>query len=685
MWGTFDIETLTYIDGILVDTETLERQALKMSDAEKRKRVSVDVSLLQVYDEKNGFKMFTGEKKWEEMLAYCCYERINILWDYNAVFDFANMDYWLLNNPNAERMKLTEETADIGGYRHKIGAKTLKERILFKELSGNMGQRYMYELHYVGRGKNRHKRAFKLRFYDFKNILRGGLKQILEELDVEDNEGNKLRKLTMEYQAVDYSNLTPDELAYVELDVKGLYFAIKKFSGELERATNGRRSLVNGSKPAGLTASGIAKKELLYFVCGYARDDTNVRNYQKKHPLTLKQDIYLRDTKLYRGGICYLNSMYCDKPIKQTFYRYDVNSEYPSVMAEMRDLYGKLERCDYDYYLRERNNKKKCFVFRFAHLSWKLKPGKVPVFTNPFTGKNEVAGRIEKGVCNKYGFCMFAEEYDELCNFYDFVCDIENILVIKARQIPGYKNFVETFFALKDAAKKAKNTALQSNAKLMLNGAYGKLSERSDRKEIRHEINPETGCVHQVEVEQKEKLATYNGLSIIQGAYVTALARIKILRYILDVCGENLVDNFIYVDTDSVHAFCEYPKADAFALGALKLEAKCARGKFLGKKLYAEFEHDSKCVGEVHTKGCNITKVCDSILARYNVEQMSELEFDDFCREFTFGAKFIVNAALNVIGGKTILPVEKELIRGNLRTENTVRLARIGDNIFSEY
>lgn len=685
MWGTFDIETLTYIDGILVDTITLEREALKMSDEEKRRRVSVEVSLLQIYDEVNGFKMFTGVDKWEKMLAYCCYERISILWNYNAVFDFANMDYWLLNNPNAERMSITEENEDVGGYRHKLGAKTLQDKILYKELSGNMGQRYMYELHYTGRGKNRHKRAFKLRFYDFKNILRGGLENILRELDVEDNEGKKLRKLTMEYQAVNYDNMTPDELAYVELDVKGLYFAIKKFSGELEAATNGRRTLVHASKPSGLTASGIAKKELLYFVCGSVRDDVNVKRYQKKHPLTLKQDIYLRDTKLYRGGICYLNSMYCDKPIKRTFYRYDVNSEYPSVMAEMRDLYGKLEKCDYKYYEKERTNKRKCFVFRFSKLSWRLKPGKVPIFTNPFTGKNEVVGQIEKGVKNKFGFCMFAEEYEELCNFYEFICEIENILVVKAREIEGYKKFVDTFYELKNEAKKAGNTALQSNAKLMLNGAYGKLSERSDRKEVRHELNEKTGCVHQVEVDDKEKLAGYNGLSIIQGAYVTALARIKIMRYIQDVCGENLVDNFIYVDTDSVHAFCEYKKADAYALGALKLEAKCARGKFLGKKLYAEFEHDSKCVGEVHTKGCNITKVCNSILARFNVDAMSELEFDDFCSEFRYGAKFIVNAALNVVGGKAILPVEKELIRNNLQKENTVRLARIGEDIFNEY
>lgn len=688
MWGTFDIETLTYIDGVLVDTKTLEAEARKMSDAEKRRRVSVDVALLQVYTETLGFKMFKGASKWEDMIAYCCYERITTLWNYNAVFDFANIDYWLLNNPYAERMKAGEELDEEGdekkgGVYHKIGAKNLGSKILFKELSGNMGQRYMYELHYKGRGKNRHTRAFKLVFYDFRNILKGGLAKILEELDVEDNEGNKLRKLAMEYQAVNYDNMTADELAYVEMDVKGLYFAIKEFNWELVSATNGRRNLL-ASKPSGLTASGIAKKELLYFLEGYARDDINVKHYRRKHPITLKQDIYLRETKLYRGGICYLNSNYCNIPIERVFYRYDVNSEYPSVMYDMRDLYGKLERCSYEYYQNHKKEKTKCFIFRFSYLSWVTKKGKVPLFTNPFTGKNEVSGVIQKGIKNKYGFCMFEEEFNALCEFYDFTYELENILVIKARSIKGYRAYVEHYYEIKNEAKKQANTALQANAKLMLNGAYGKLSERSDRSEIRHEINKETGCVHQVEEKPDKDSVVYSGLSIVQGAYVTALARIKIMRYIIEVCGENLVDEFIYVDTDSVHAFKEYSKADPYKLGALKLEAKCYCGKFLGKKLYAEFETVGKCEGEVHSKGCNITKVCASILKDFNVDDMKHLDFAKFCEKFAFGQRFTVNAGLNVRGGKCILPVDKDLIKDCRLKENTIRLARIGENEFNE-
>lgn len=687
LWGAVDMETLTYLDGVKVSQEELERQCANMPDADKRKRVKVEVALIQVYTEQYGLGLFKGATLWQDFLDYCGLNRIRSLWNYNAVFDFANIDYYLATHPNAQRMFIDETNADKGGKRHKLGKSELGGgRILYKELSGNMGQRYMYELHYVTKNKSRHSYAFELRFYDFKNILKGGLKRILEELDVEDAEGNKLRKLSMEYQEVDYDNMTAAELAYVDLDVKGLYYAIKKFDKYLLDATQGRRALVTASKPSGLTASGIAKKELLYFLFGYAKDATNVRKYQNRHPLTLKQDLYLRQTKLYRGGICYLNSMFCNTPIERIFYRYDVNSEYPSVMAEMRDLYGKLQNCDMAYYQKFKNAKNLCFIFRFSSLEWTLKRGKVPIFTNPFTGKNEVNGCIRKGERNKYGFCMFVEEFNELCEFYDFEYTIENILVIKAAKIEGYKAYVDYYYDIKTRAKLAGNAALGANAKLMLNGSYGKLSERSDRKEVRHELNPATGCIHAVEIEDEAdgKLAKYQGLSIVQGAYVTALARIKIMRYIREVCGDNLVDNFIYVDTDSVHTFCEYDKADGKLLGALKLEATCYRGVFLGKKLYAEFENATYCEGEVHTKGCNITQVCRGILDKYNVDDMTKLEFKQFTSEFRYGAKFIVNAALNVQGGKAILPLEKELIKDNLLKANTIRLARIGENEFNE-
>lgn len=688
IWGALDMETLTYLDGVIVTQQELERQCATMQDAEKRTRVRVEVALIQVYTQEQGLALFKGANLWTDFLQYCAYYRIRSLWNYNAVYDFANVDYWLATNPNAERMKITAENFDKGGKHHKLGKDELQQRILFKELSGDMGQRYMYELHYVGKTKSRHTYAFELRLYDFKNILKGGLKQILEELDVRDENGQALRKLEMEYQAVNYDNMTPEELAYVEMDVKGLYFAVKKFDNYLREITQGRRSLVQGSKPSGLTASGIAKKEMLYFLCGYAKDATNVRKYQNRHPLTLKQDLYLRNTRLYRGGICYLNSNFCNVPVERQFFRYDVNSEYPSVMWEMRDLHGKLKQCDWAYFDKFRKAKNQCFIFRFKSIEWTLKRGKVPVFTNPFTGKNEVNGCIRKGDRNSYGFCMFVEEFDELCEFYEFEYEIENILVVNACTVKGYRAFVDYYYGKKLEAKQQKNNALQANAKLMLNGAYGKLSERTERKEIRHEINEETGCIHQVEVEEETdktlKSERFQGLSILQGAYVTALARIKIMRYIREVCGNNLVDNFIYVDTDSVHAFCEYPKADGKKLGALKLEAVCQRGVFLGKKLYAEFEDARMCNGEVHTKGCNITQVCRSILAKYNVADMGHLEFRQFVKEFQYGKKFIVNAALNVKGGKAILPLEKELIKDNLLKANTVRLARIGENEFNE-
>ena len=54
---------------------------------------------------------------------------------------------------------------------------------------------------------------------------------MLKSLDVEDNSGNKIRKLTMEYQDVNPDKLTDEQIAYCENDVKGLYSVC---TGELD-------------------------------------------------------------------------------------------------------------------------------------------------------------------------------------------------------------------------------------------------------------------------------------------------------------------------------------------------------------------------------------------------------------------------------------------------------------------
>ena len=67
-------------------------------------------------------------------------------------------------------------------------------------------------------------------------LIAGGLKRLLNDLKVKDNDGNDIRKLTMEYQAVitDVDGISDNDIEYCENDVKGLYFAIKMFNETID-------------------------------------------------------------------------------------------------------------------------------------------------------------------------------------------------------------------------------------------------------------------------------------------------------------------------------------------------------------------------------------------------------------------------------------------------------------------
>ena len=176
-----------------------------------------------------------------------------IVW-YNAKFDFAQIDYKILASQKDLWKPHNEDKASKG------------QPWTFSSIHNDMGARYCYKLWVPykrkGKGQNRHTRTHSFDFRDFMNFFQGGLKRLLEDLDVEDNAGNKIRKLTMEYQAVDTDNLTDNEIDYCVNDVKGLYFAVKKFNESIEEQSNGECHIF-GKDTNLMTAGGFAKSELL--------------------------------------------------------------------------------------------------------------------------------------------------------------------------------------------------------------------------------------------------------------------------------------------------------------------------------------------------------------------------------------------------------------------------------------
>ena len=664
----FDTETQVYFDGKLIDTKKLARKIITMKDDEKRRRISNITWAWQAYDEVNGFFMTNDFETW---LTYCCACGFKFGHCYNSTFDFAQIDYEILAN-GKDKWKPHEHVEKGSGKGYNKG-----QPYTYESVHNDMGARYAYKLWFPYRNADRHIYVHAVELHDFMKLLVGGLKRVLEDLDVRDNDGQPIRKLTMEYQAVDTENLTQEEIDYCAVDVKGLYFAVKKFNAEIERQSNGE-SHIFGEATNVMTAGGFAKRELLRSLYPNVQPRYRLERYQRQHPITPEQDDFLRKNYLYRGGISYVNPRYkgmllTASKMGEPMRRYDVNSEYPYAMSQIRDLIGQPFKKTYEEYLRMPNKDDYEAVLVLQSVSGIVKKGFLGFWYDPF--KRDFVDVIDE----QGRHLIFEREFQELLKWYDEVeYDIEYVILWQ-RGERSYAAFVNENYALKAQAKRDKNATLQACTKLKLNSSYGKLSERLERVKGHYELNEETGAIHFVadETETESKSA----MNVAVGALVTAYARVYILSKIREVCGNEISKRFVYIDTDSIHAFADYPKADAYALGGLKLEATCEAVKYILPKTYVDIERINKDgtiefkALELHSKGVSIAAVVAALKKKQKGKKHGLPTLSLIDAKIAYGQKYLVLCAMNVKGGKVLLPVEKYLATNDRKpTEDGERL-----------
>lgn len=658
----FDTETLTYVDGKKKSQKQIYKLLRNDTQEQKRARLSVRVWAWQCYDEVNGFFMTNDFTTW---LEYQARASAKFVWCYNATFDFAQIDY-----------KLIAEGASIWKrHESRTGTKYNKAQpYTFESLHNDAGARYAYKIWLPitkhGRANDRHSHVHAIEYRDFMKLVGGGLASMLQGLNVCDNEGNPIRKLTMDYQAVDENNLTQDEIQYCCNDVRGLYFAVKQFNDTIEQQSNNELHIF-GPHTNIMTAGGFAKSELLRSIYPELKTKKQrIKKFQREHPITAAQDAYLREHHLYRGGITYLNQAYKGRLLKSnkqrgTMQRYDVNSEYPYAMSVIRDLVGRPQKVKYSDYLEgQYSDDEYEVIYILTSVVANVKPGYVGIWYDPL--RKDYTDVVHE----EYTHLIFKRELDELSNWYDieFTCDY--VLIYNKGEYT-YRPYVMKNYELKAEAKRAGNKVLQQVSKLNLNSSYGKLAERIERRKGHYELNEETGAIHFIadgtEIDKKA------ALSVVIGALITCVARVYILSKIREVCGYDakgvsLVSRlFVYMDTDSIHAFAEYEHADAFALGGLKLEARCEAVKYIAPKTYIDIEHvDNNHVDindvELHTKGINVNAVM------MQLQKRKRLTLNYISTRIEYGMKYNVLTALNVRGGKALIPVEKYLARPELAT-----------------
>ena len=135
---------------------------------------------------------------------------------YNARFDFAIFDYYFLTSGWTE---VKEEVAKSKRYR-KFPDHT------FQSLNGDYGQRYQMTIWKAYINRRNQPKVHKFKMIDVCNIFGGGLAKNLEDWKIEDEHGQAIRKLEMDYDFADMLN--EDDLQYVINDTKGLYYLTLK-------------------------------------------------------------------------------------------------------------------------------------------------------------------------------------------------------------------------------------------------------------------------------------------------------------------------------------------------------------------------------------------------------------------------------------------------------------------------
>ena len=610
-----DTETKLYYKGELLTEEKAYEFYKKFGAKWCRTNIEVKAYAFMLSDGEN-FALFQCI---EDFIKCCATMLVKKVFWYNAKFDFAIFDYYFAVN-HWERSN--DVVKNFNKQKHKIHSN------VFQSMDGDFGQRYQLRIWKSYKNKHYNIKVHNFKMIDICNIFGGGLRRNLEDWGIVDKEGKDVRKLTMDYVNASIEN----DIDYMIADTKGLHLLAIKINEKIYEISG--YSLFNGDF---ITAGGLAKKSLLNFMFGDKKLKPNMKNFRQIFPMTIEEDKDYRDFKLYQGGKCFVSPYYINKIVKN-IRKYDVNSMYPTQMRNMLYPVGNPKKVN-----EISNNERKIYILKIKNIYGYLKENMVPVWYDVIT--NDYQFQIYEEEPQYF----WLEELNILEKYYNLSYEIIDILEFDGYFCKGARQYVDTFYGIKKNSK----GAVKQGAKLFLNSAYGKLSERVEKVLCHYELSDE-GYMHLVkgETEIDEKAL----MSILVGSRITALARVQLMDYILKICKNNPKKYFLYCDTDSVHALCDYKDTDDSELGKMKNEGVYEYGKYLAPKTYVLYNEISKNNKEyeVHTKGVNVYVVKKELEKCENFYQASE--------KFKAGVNYKCLTSLNCIGGKALIYIDKMLL-----------------------
>lgn len=589
-----------------------------------RAEVGARVVRWTVYTDKHGTRDFGT---FAEFARFLSIEKITYIWTYDGVNDFAFFDWAMLEN-GYKRDEKDDHVTEDGRY------KKVTENA-FVELSGDAGQRYSYTMWTRAKrtraeGGDRHERTHGTDFYAFKNFFSRGFEECGRALGVDvskyENRAHALRDIVTAFDGAC-------------LSLTGSPFLGKK-------------------KPLAMTAGGLAKRELLRHLYGSDDAGVNARAFRKAHPLTERQDVFFRDRYLNRGGICYANPLFVGGAILDTLNKYDVSSEYSSVAREMPDL-GKVEMCDARELFEPLEGFEYIAVFDELHAV--VKKGMPALWQHPVNGTHPKTFNVY------VEYAIFWREVVALRSFYNFhECNIKYALRVKKGENSGYRAFTDKYYGVKENARNSGNFALGEFGKIMLNSAWGKLSQRTDFPVVQHVYDENLGAfrvsrIYDPKAHEEPTDKDARGLSIVQGAYVTMGGRLRLMDYILRTCGtRDVASTLYYTDTDSITTTRTAPEeiVGASKIGLLKLENVYTSARFVGKKAYYGASRDGV---EIHVRGLPASAIIERVKEEYGADDVLEIPVDAWYYAFNDGIQYVVPILANVKGGRARLYIRRTI------------------------
>lgn len=331
------------------------------------------------------------------------------------------------------------------------------------------------------------------------------------------------------------------------------------------------------------------------------------RRFKKWFPIlhpTCDADI----RRTYRGGFTYMNPRYYNEDIGEGLV-FDYNSMYPYVMHECPLPCGEPVFFEGEYQPDPIYN---LYVQRLE-CQFELKPGHIPtlqlkgnfrfVQTEYITSSKDKRTGIDKAVTmdlTSVDLELFKEHYE-----------IYNVTYINGWKFQSKKQmfveYIDYWTNVKIEATKTKNKAMRTLAKLMLNSLYGKFGSSIKTKSKFPYYDDGKISFRTGEEESKEPIY------IPVATFVTSWARYTIIK-----AAQKVYHMFAYADTDSLHLEINLPdgmkdmtddelsqlttedlqrygldipsdfNVDPVKLGALKIEGRFHRARYIRAKCYVE-------------------------------------------------------------------------------------------------